>query len=68
MFIRPVESAVTTKVAEGIKNSKFISAYELIPTKALKQFDGMSDKFMTAEKEIASAPKSVLESITRIFW
>ena len=68
MFIRPLESAVTTKAAENIKNMKFISAYEIVPQPVMKPIQVVSDRFFAAEKEIKDAPKSVLDSITRIFW
>lgn len=68
MFIRPLESTVVPKVAENIKNVKFISAYELVPQQVMKPIQVVSDRFVVAEKEIIGAPKNVLDSITRIFW
>lgn len=64
MFIRPLESAAAPKIVENVKNIKFISAYEAVP----KPIEAACDKFYIAGKKIVSAPKSVLESITRIFW
>lgn len=68
MFIRPVENIVTPKVAENIKNMKFISAYELVPSDKVKPFEVIADKFVGNPKTIVEAPANVLESISRIFW
>lgn len=68
MFVRPIDNIVTSKAAESIKNVKFISAYELIPCEKLKAADVVIDRFVAREQEILQAPKSVLDSITRIFW
>ena len=64
MFIKPLEGAVIPKVTKAVDRVKFISAYEAVP----KPVEAACDKFYIAGKEIMSAPKSVLESITSIFW
>ena len=39
-----------------------------IPCEKLKAADVVIDRFVAREQEILQAPKSVLDSITRIFW
>lgn len=64
MFIQPLENAVIPKITKAVDRVKFVSPYEALP----KPVEAACDRFSIAGKEIISAPKSVLESITKIFW
>lgn len=66
MFIRPVENIVPY-IAENSNKMKFISACEIMP-KVSSPIEVVVDKFIANEKALTEAPKTVIDSITRIFW